>query len=341
MTTPGHRPGSEDPGLKLPTRSGAPRSTEARPTRDRATPPEEPPPPTDPTPHPEGHNTAPWQAPTDPSRDPSSDPSTPQRPEGHPGASSCSGHPKTAKTTREPASEPQDLIAATFSAPPPRRTATQEGGECVKTLRTAQLVETVTPRPRKITALHPRSPCSPRNPSTPHSGRASRLRRDTSHHLGPTPSSAEYARTDETSPLSSEELSSGARQHHRTPVRPASSPAALPPDPEGTSCHTLWRPTSPREDACAERRAASWLRRASRQGAERSGRLRLSPSSTPGRATEPEGSNRTAGVPRPDSRYDSETARDLRCESEDPHLQPFAETSSHRVRALAACFSMR
>jgi len=63
LTSSGRRPGSEDPDLELPTRSGAPRSTIDRPTRGRATPPEEPLPPGDSAPHPEGRHTAPPWAP--------------------------------------------------------------------------------------------------------------------------------------------------------------------------------------------------------------------------------------------------------------------------------------
>jgi len=103
-------------------------------------------------------------------------------------------------------------------------------------------------------------------------------------------------------PLSSEEPSGGVRRRHRAPC---AQPARLDnsPAPEGTSClprRKAWPLKTPSPNV----RATSGLRRARRRGAERSERLPVSPSSTPGRSLEPEGSSvrqgrrvRTRGTP--------------------------------------------
>jgi len=98
-----------------------PEEHQLAPTRDRATPPEEPLPPRVLRHAPKG-TTPHHGAPPGPSRDPSPDPSTPRRSEDHHSASGDLGDPKNASIPREPASEPQDPIAATHHASPPRRT---------------------------------------------------------------------------------------------------------------------------------------------------------------------------------------------------------------------------
>jgi len=189
LTTPRPWPSSEDLDLERPTRSGAPRSTIDRPTRDRATPPEEPLPPSDPARHPEGCYTAPRWAPPDPSRDPLSDPSTPPRSEDHRGASISAGHPKTTEASREPASEPQDPIAAPTTPHRPEGRRSEEGG-CVKALRTDRLVDGTFGDPEGSPKRAHRSPLSPQSSSPPATGLARPLRRDASRHRSPTPSSA-------------------------------------------------------------------------------------------------------------------------------------------------------
>lgn len=67
-----------------------------------------------------------------------------------------------------------------------------------------------------------------------------------------------------------------------------------PPDPEGTGAGPSDH-AGRVEDALPNERAASRLRRARRQGAERSERSRLSPFPTPGRSLEPEGSGSRQG----------------------------------------------
>jgi len=88
------------------------------------------------------------------------------------------------------------------------------------------------------------------------------------------------------------EVSADRRRHAPCATRPTTLTPPL--DPEGT-VGVPRRPRWPREDAVPNVRAAPRLRRACRQGAERSERPRLSPSSTPGRSPEPEGSRSRLG----------------------------------------------
>lgn len=292
VTTSDRRPKSEDLDLELPTRSGAPRSTFDRTTRDRSTPPEEPLPPDDPAPHPEGYHTAPPWAPTDSSRDPSSDPSTPKRSEDHFGASS---DPTIRRRPRSLASLHPSPRTPSQHQP---RHADPKDGEA-----------------REANALRPCGPISssvgrPATPKDHPSEPSARLSALGAHHRRPPASldlseelsratdarlraPRERARSDRVSPSSSEEPSGGVRHRHRAPRAQPAHPdrAARPRRDELRARAAAWPLRSPSPNV----RATSGLRRARRRGAERSERPRSSPSSTPGRSSEPEGSNARQG----------------------------------------------
>jgi hypothetical protein len=123
------------------------------------------------------------------------------------------------------------------------------------------------------------------------------------------------------------------------PVRPTGPPEPSPPDPERTG-GVPWRPSWSREDAVPNVRAASWLRRALQQGAERSERPHLSPSRLPEPLTRTRGLKLATGAPCWNSWRVSETAPDLRCDSEEPYLVPLAVTSTRRLRELCHYLSL-
>lgn len=95
------------------------------------------------------------------------------------------------------------------------------------------------------------------------------------------------------SPPSSEEPSGGVCHRHRAPcAQPACLDRASRPRRDELPAQAAgWPLRSPLPNV----RATSGLRRARRRGAERSERPRLSPSSTPGRSLEPEGSSSRQG----------------------------------------------
>jgi hypothetical protein len=214
-----------------------------------------------------------------------------------------------------------------------------EGGTCVETLRT-DLRATPSPRrPRKVTEGARRSPHSPRSSSTPTTHRAACLRRDPTRSQCPARSSV-GARSLRAHRLSApKSLETVQAVTITLPVRPTGPPEPSPPDPERTG-GVPWRPSWSREDAVPNVRAASWLRRALQQGAERSERPHLSPSRLPEPLTRTRGLKLATGAPCWNSWRVSETAPDLRCDSEEPYLVPLAVTSTRRLRELCHCLSL-
>lgn len=103
----------------------------------------------------------------------------------------------------------------------------------------------------------------------------------------------ERARSDRVSPSSSEELSGGVCHRHRAPCAQPARQVRACPTPKGRAA----RPATdrPLKTLLPNVRATSGLRRARRRGAERSERLRLSLSPTPGHVLEPEGSSSRQG----------------------------------------------
>jgi hypothetical protein len=232
LTTSGRRPMSEDLDLELPTRSGAPKSTFDRTTRDRATPPEEPLPPDDSAPHPEGYHTAPPWAPPDSSRDPSSDPSTPPRSEDHRGASS---NPTVRRRPRPLASLPPSPRTPPQHRP---RHADPKDGEARKAnaLRPCgpiswSMGRPATPKDHRTRARRP--PLSPRSSSLPLTGLARPLRRDVSRCRCPTPSSAGTRSRRQRVAVELRRALGRRLPSPPRPLRPACTPGRCLPTPKG------------------------------------------------------------------------------------------------------------
>jgi hypothetical protein len=292
LTPSGRRPGSEDPDLKLPTRSGAPRSTIIGSTRDRATPPEEPLPPDDSAPHPEGRHTAPpWAPPI-----PRGTLHQTLRPRDDPKIASV---PRAAPAIRR---RPRPLA----SLPPSPRTPSQHQPRHAA------------PKDEEAREENASRPCGPISrsmgrPATPKDHRnepAARLSALRAHHRRPPTSLGlseeipraadarlralrERAREERASPSGSEKPSGGVRRRHRAPcAQPARRDnASRPQRDELLTLTTAWPLKTPSPNV----RATSGLRRARRRGAERSERLRVSPSPAPGHSLEPEGSSARQG----------------------------------------------